>query len=55
MTTTTKRKQYAVLVAQRKQCRLCKKLRNPADAELAAYDSDASAPGVVSTETSMLT
>jgi DNA polymerase len=41
---TSKRKQYAVLVTQRKQCRLCKKLRNPADAKLAACDSDEIGP-----------
>ena len=41
---TTKRKQYAALVAQRKQCQLCVGLRNPADAELAACDSDEIGP-----------
>src|SRR5262245_10834583 len=44
MTTTTKREQYAALVSARKRCRLCVGLRNPADAELAAFDSDEIGP-----------
>jgi DNA polymerase len=40
MTTRTKREQYAALVAERKRCRLCVGLHNPADIELAAFDSD---------------
>ena len=39
-----KSEQYAVLVAERKACRLCDGLRNPADHELAEFDSDQIGP-----------
>lgn len=39
-----KERRYADLVAGRKQCRLCVGLRNPADAELAVFDSDEIGP-----------
>lgn len=44
MTTATKPERYAALVAERKQCRLCAGLRNPADTELAMFDSDEIGP-----------
>jgi DNA polymerase len=44
MTTTTKQERYAKLVGGRKQCRLCAGLRNPAEADLAAFDSDEIGP-----------
>ena len=39
MTAESKAERYAALVAERKRCRLCVGLRNPADAELASFDS----------------
>jgi DNA polymerase len=42
--TMKKRTRYAALVAERKQCRLCTGLRNPAESDLAAFDSDEVGP-----------
>src|SRR4051794_10263053 len=42
--TASKQEQYSALVRERKQCRLCAGLRNPADAELAPLDSDEVGP-----------
>lgn len=39
-----KQRQYAVLVVERKQCRLCVGLRNPADTGFAEHDSDEIGP-----------
>src|SRR5436190_11677592 len=44
MTMATKQEQYSTLVTERKRCRLCVGLRNPADAELAQFDSDEIGP-----------
>jgi DNA polymerase len=44
MTRMAKRERYAALVSDRKLCRLCEGLRNPADANLAAFDSDEIGP-----------
>jgi uracil-DNA glycosylase len=39
-----KRRQYEALVAERKRCRACAGLRNPADGDLAALDADEIGP-----------
>lgn len=41
---TTKQERYAALVRKRKQCHLCDGLRNPAEDDLAVFDSDEIGP-----------
>lgn len=41
---TTKQERYAALVRDRKRCRRCQGLRNPADADLVEFDSEEIGP-----------